>query len=179
MVACEFSGTVRDAFRRKGHDAISCDLLPSEAPGPHVQGNVLALLQLKWDLVIAHPPCTLLCAAGARWWKDKELEQREAVRFFMRFAEIDTPYAIENPVGRMSGAWRKPDQIIHPWQFGHGETKATCLWLNKLPLLKPTNIVEGREARIHKMSQTKDRSKKRSITYAGIAEAMAEQWGKP
>lgn len=178
LVACEFSGIVRDALIAKGHDAWSCDLLPTETPGQHQQGSVLEILDMGWDLMIAHPPCTHLAVSGARWFKDKKRDQAEAVDFFMRLAQADIQkIAIENPICIMSRIWRKPDQIIQPWQFGHGETKATCLWLKGLPLLKPTNIVEGREAKVHKCPPGPDRWKIRSRTYQGIAEAMAEQWG--
>ena len=178
LVACEFSARVRDAFRAKRHDAWSCDLLPTEGTERmHIQGNVLDVLNDGWDLLIAHPPCTYLAVSGARWWKDKDVEQKEAVEFFMALAEAPIPLiAIENPIGHMSTAYRKPDQIVQPWQFGHGETKATCLWLKNLPLLKPTNIVEGREPVVHHMPPRPDRWKNRSRTYVGIAEAMAEQW---
>jgi len=176
LVACEFSGIVRDAFIAKGHKAVSCDLLPTERPGPHIQGDVLEILDDGWDLILAFPPCTRLAVSGARWFKGKEREQQAAVEFFMRFT-TGLRYCIENPIGIMSTRYRKPDQIIQPWQFGHGETKATCLWLNGLPLLKPTNIVSGREARIHKMPPSPDRSKNRSRTFQGIANAMANQWG--
>lgn len=178
LVACEFSGTVRKAFRDKGHDAWSCDLLPSEDNSEfHIQDDVLHELH-NWDLIIAHPPCTHLAVSGARWFKDKQQEQRDAIEFFFRF--VDAPcdkICIENPISIMSSKYRKPDQIIQPWMFGHGETKATCLWLKGLPKLVPTNIVEGREARIHKMPPSPDRWKERSKTYTGIAKAMAEQWG--
>ena len=178
LVACEFSGIVRDAFRARGHDAVSCDLLPTDSAGPHLQCDVLETLDAGWDLMVAHPPCTHLAVSGARWFKEKQKEQAEAVAFFMALAMAPIPkIAIENPVSIMSTRWRKPDQIIQPWQFGHGETKATCLWLKGLPKLEPTNIVEGREAKIHKMGPGPDRWKKRSITYHGIADAMAEQWG--
>jgi hypothetical protein len=178
LVACEFSGAVRDAFVKRGHTAVSCDLLPSETPGGHVQGDVLRLLDYEWDLMIAFPPCTYLAVSGARWWPDRKREQGEALQFVKKLmgAHIER-IAIENPIGRISTAIRKPDQIIQPWQFGHGETKATCLWLKNLPLLRATDIVEGREARIHQMAPGPERSKLRSITYAGIADAMAEQWG--
>jgi site-specific DNA-cytosine methylase len=178
LVACEFSGVVREAFAKKGHDAWSCDLLPTEIPGQHIQGDVLSILNQGWDLMIAHPPCTHLAVSGARWFKDKKEEQAEAIKFFMVLvkAPIDK-ICIENPVCIMSTKWRKPNQIIQPWQFGHGETKTTCLWLKNLPTLKPTNIVGGRDDRIHKMPPSDDRWKLRSITYQGIADAMAEQWG--
>lgn len=177
LVACEFSGTVRDQFTKLGHDATSCDLLPTESPGKHVQGDVREMRITDFDLLIAHPPCTYLCSAGARWWPGKERQQQEAIDFFMWFVAQKIPRAIENPVGIVSSVYRKPDQIIQPWQFGHGETKATCLWLYEVPKLIPTNIVEGRKDRIHRMSQTKNRWKRRSLTYPGIAQAIAEQWG--
>ena len=178
LIACEFSGTVRDAFRRLGHDAMSCDLLPTEAPGPHHQGDVRDVLGDGWDLMVAHPPCTHLAVSGARWFKDKRAEQAEALAFVRLL--MDAPIeriAIENPVSVISTRIRKPEQIVHPWQFGHGERKATCLWLKGLQSLVPTNIVAGREARIHRMPPGPDRWKKRSLTYQGIADAMAEQWG--
>jgi site-specific DNA-cytosine methylase len=178
LVACEYSGTVRDAFIARGHDAMSCDLLPTERPGPHYQGSVLDVLDDGWDLMIAHPPCTHLAVSGARWWKDKRDEQLLALDFVRLLMTAPVPrIAIENPVSKISTAIRKPDQIVQPWQFGHGETKATCLWLKGLPLLVPTQVVDGREARIHKMSPGPDRWKERSRTYQGIADAMASQWG--
>jgi hypothetical protein len=178
LVACEFSGTVRDAFMAKGHEAVSCDLLPTERKGPHVQADVLKILNEGWDMLIGHPPCTHLAVSGARWFKDKMQEQADAVAFFMALAMSGIHrVCLENPVSVMSTKWRKPDQIIQPWQFGHPETKATCLWLQNLPKLKPTNIVEGREARVHKMPPSPDRWKNRSRTFQGIANAMAEQWG--
>lgn len=183
LVACEFSGTVRDAFVRAGHDAISCDLLPTDAPGPHHQGDVLDLIRgdaaSQWDLMIAHPPCTHLAVSGARWFKDKQAEQAEALEFVRLLLSAPIPrIALENPVSIISSRIRKPDQTIQPWQFGHGEVKRTCLWLKNLPKLEPTNIVDGREARVHKMPPGPDRWKMRSITYAGIADAMASQWGR-
>jgi hypothetical protein len=177
LVACEFSGVVRDAFNKRGHYAVSCDLLPSETEGPHYLGDVTDLLRGNWDLMIAFPPCTHLASSGARWFKNKQQEQANALCFIQLL--MDAPIhriAIENPIGVISTRIRKPDQIIQPWQFGHGETKATCLWLKNLPKLRPTNIVEGREARIHKMSPSKNRGRLRSITYQGIADAMADQW---
>ena len=181
LVACEYSGVVRDAFIRHGHDAISCDLLPSDSDlGPHYQGDVFDIIGNDWDLMIAHPPCTHLAVSGARHFarKRESGEQQEAIDFFMRLANAPIKkIAIENPVCIMSSIWRKPDQIIQPWQFGHGETKATCLWLKELPRLQPTNIVEGRDNRIHRMPPSVDRWKLRSKTYQGIADAMAEQWG--
>jgi hypothetical protein len=180
LIACEYSGTVRDAFIARGHDAMSCDLLPTDTPGLHYQGNVFDIINKGWDLMIAHPPCTHLSVSGARHFeaKRKDGRQQAAVDFFMALANADIPrMAIENPICIMSTVWRKPDQIIHPWQFGHGETKATCLWLKGLPLLTPTDIVEGREARIHRMPPSAERWKLRSKTYQGIADAMAAQWG--
>lgn len=180
LIACEYSGVVRDAFIKLGHDAISCDLLPTDAPGPHYQGDVRDLLDYPFDLMIAHPPCTHLSVSGARHFAEKRMDGRQqaAVSFFMMLAKSDIPMiAIENPVCIMSSLYRKPDQVIQPWQFGHGETKATCLWLKGLPLLQPTNIVEGREARVHRMSPGPDRWKERSKTFSGIGEAMANQWG--
>lgn len=178
LVACEYSGTVRDAFAARGHDAWSCDLLPTERLGNHIHGDVLQHLHRNWDLMIAHPPCTHLAVSGARWFKDKQIEQAEALDFVRRLLDAPIPrIALENPISIISSRIRKPDQIIQPWQFGHGETKATCLWLKNLPKLTPTNIVEGREARIHKMPPGPDRWKERSRTFEGIAQAMAEQWG--
>ena len=180
LVACEFSGVVRDAFRDNGFEAWSCDILSSEGKYRefHYKTDIRNILVHYWDLVIAFPPCTHLSSSGARWFKEKRKDGRQqgAIDFFKLFTRLDCKWAIENPIGIMSTEYRKPDQIIQPWEFGHGETKATCLWLNKLPKLKATNIVEGREARIHKMPPSKDRSKLRSITYQGIANAMAEQW---
>jgi hypothetical protein len=181
LVACEYSGTVRDAFLRLGHDAISCDLLPTDEPGPHYQGDVFDIINDGWDLMVAFPPCTDVCVSGARWFKEKRADgrQQRAIQFVrdLMSAPIDK-IAIENPIGVLSSEIRKPDQIIQPWQFGHGETKATCLWLKGLPKLTPTNVVEGREARVHRMPPGPDRWKLRSTTYLGIANAMAEQWGK-
>lgn len=179
LVACEFSGTVRDAFARKGHYAMSCDLLPSESPGLHYEGCIFDVADEGWDILIAHPPCTHLAVSGARHFAAKRADgrQQEAIDFFMRIARLPIPrICIENPVSIMSSVWRKPDQVIQPWQFGHGETKATCLWLKNLPPLKPTSIVPGRVARIHRMPPGPTRWKERSKTYAGIAEAMADQW---
>jgi len=178
LIACEFSGTVRKEFEALGHEAWSCDLLPTEIPGNHYQGDVRDMLSEHWDLMIAHPPCTHLAVSGARWFKEKQTEQAEALEFvrLLMGAEIER-IAIENPVSIISSRIRKPDQIIQPWQFGHGETKATCLWLKGLPKLQPTNIVEGREQRVHKMPPSPDRWRERSRTFAGIAQAMAQQWG--
>jgi site-specific DNA-cytosine methylase len=178
LVACEFSGVVREAFAKKGHDAWSCDLLPTDIPGQHIEADVTEALSDSWDLIIAHPPCTHLAVSGARWFKDKQEEQKEAIKFFMTLVEAKADkICVENPISIMSTRYRKPDQIIQPWMFGHGETKSTCLWLKGVPLLIPTSIVEGREARIHKLPPSKDRWKLRSITYQGIADAMANQWG--
>ena len=178
LVACEFSGAVREAFMFAGHDAWSCDLLPSEKPtAKHIRGDVRAILNDGWDLMIAHPPCTHLAVSGARWFKEKAAEQAEALDFVRTLlaAPIER-IALENPISIISSRIRKPDQIIQPWMFGHGETKATCLWLKNLPTLVPTNIVEGREARVHRMPPCPDRWKERSRTFAGIAQAMADQW---
>lgn len=180
LVACEYSGAVRDAFIALGHDAMSCDLLPTDNPGPHYQGDVRDVLDYPWDLMIAHPPCTHLSVSGARHFEAKRMDgrQQSAVSFFMTLIKSDIPrIAVENPVCIMSSLYRKPDQIIQPWQFGHGETKATCLWLKGLPPLHPTDIVAGRADRIHRLPPTDDRWKIRSATYPGIANAMARQWG--
>jgi hypothetical protein len=178
LVACEFSGRVRDAFLRMGHDAMSCDLLPTEVPGPHYQGDVMSLILKDWELMVAHPPCTHLAVSGSRWFKDKEQEQAESLAFVRYLMDAPIPkIAIENPISVISSRIRKPDQIIQPWQFGHGETKATCLWLKGLPKLDPTDIVSGRSATVHRMPPSKDRWKNRSRTYQGIADAMAQQWG--
>ena len=183
LIACEFSGRVREAFRRKGWDAWSCDLLPTEIPGQHIQGDVLPHLMDGWDMLIAHPPCTRLCNSGVRWLAERNLwqEMREGAEFFKRFLDCDIPIkAIENPIPHryaLEIIGRKYDQIIQPWQFGHGETKATCLWLDKLPPLTPTKIVAGREQRVFSLPPGQDRAKIRSTTYQGIADAMAAQWG--
>ena len=178
LVACEFSGVVRRAFRERGHDVWSCDLLPAEDGGEHYQCDVRQLFAGGWDLMIAHPPCTHLAVSGARWFKDKQQEQIEALEFVRALLNVPIEkIALENPISIISSRIRKPDQIIQPWQFGHGETKATCLWLKNLLPLVPTKVVEGREARVHMMPPGPDRWKERSRTYAGIASAMAEQWG--
>lgn len=187
LIACEFSGIVRDAFRAKGHNAWSCDFLETERDHTyHLCGDVAywlggrqhGLSKIPWDMMVAFPPCTHLCVSGARWFKDKPAEQAEAVRFFLSLTTVDIPrIAIENPIGIMSNRYRKPDQIIQPWQFGHGETKATCLWLKNLPILKTTKIVEGREAKVHRCPPGPDRWKIRSRTFQGIGNAMADQWG--
>jgi hypothetical protein len=178
-VACEFSGVVRRAFRALGHNAWSCDLLQEDDfPAKHMQGDVRYFLDLGWDLMIAHPPCTHLAVSGARWFKDKAVEQQEALDFVQVLANASIPrVCIENPVSILSTKWRKPDQIIQPWQFGHGETKATCLWLKNLPALVPTDVVDGRVNRVHREPPGPDRWKRRSVTYEGIAGAMAAQWG--
>ncbi len=187
LVACEYSGTVRDAFIAAGHEAMSCDLLPTDKPGPHYQGDVCDILSDGWDLMIAHPPCTHLAVSGARWFKDKQKEQAEALEFvrLLLNAPIER-IALENPVSIISSRIRKPDQIVQPWQFGHAEAKATCLWLKNLPLLQPTDILElspsGRwnnqtPSGQNKLGPSEDRWKIRSATYLGIAQAMAEQWG--
>ena len=182
LVACEESQAVTKAMRSEGIDAISCDVLPCTGGHPewHIQGDVTPLLEQEWDMVLAFPPCTHLSSSGARWFAQKQRDGRQqaAIEFFLNFTRLSMPWAIENPVGVMSSYYRKPDQIIQPWQFGHGETKATCLWLHKLHPLRPTQIVSGREARIWKMSPSTDRARKRSQTFTGIASAMAEQWGR-
>lgn len=178
LVACEFSGIVRDAFRTRGHDAWSCDLLASERPGSHLQVDIRQCLGYPWDLLIAFPPCTHLAVSGARWFKDKLPEQRAALQFVRDLlAAPIARIALENPVSIISSHIRKPDQMVQPWWFGHGETKATCLWLKNLPLLKPTDVVKGREARVHRASPSPDRWKERSRTLPGFAQAMANQWG--
>lgn len=178
LIACEFSGIVREAFRERGHNSFSCDLLPTELSGQHYQCNILEVLHQHWDLMIAHPPCTHLAVSGARWFKHKKLEQKEALDFVKMLLNTNIKkIALENPISIISSVIRKPDQIIQPWQFGHGETKATCLWLKNLPKLVPTNVVSGREAKVHKMPPSENRWKERSRTYVGIAKAMAEQWG--
>ncbi len=179
LVACEFSGIVRDAFINLGCDAVSCDYLESELPGPHIQDDVLLHLDDHWDLMIAFPPCTHLAVSGARWFPQKRADgrQQEAIDFFMEMVNAPIPrIAIENPVGIMSTEYRTPDQYIQPWEFGHGETKKTCLWLKNLPKLQPTDVVDGRNDRIHKLPPSKNRWKDRSRTYSGIAKAMADQW---
>lgn len=181
LVACEESQAVTIELRRLGHEAYSCDIIPCSGGHPewHLQVDALELLKMKWDMILAFPPCTHLAVSGARYFEQKRKDGRQqaAIDFFMRFANSDCPkIAIENPVGIMSTVWKKPDQIIQPWQFGHGETKKTCLWLKGLPTLVPTNIVDGREQRIWKMPPSEDRAKNRAKTFPGIARAMAEQW---
>lgn len=190
LVACEFSGIVRDAFIAKGHEAWSCDLLPSDRPGPHIMGDVRYRLAHPedWDMMIAFPPCTHLAVSGARWFKDKQQEQQDAITFFMILARSSIPkICIENPIGIMSREWRKPDQIVQPWMFGHEATKATCLWLKGLPMLEPTKLVDHGARHVTKSGKSlpawynlppsEDRWKIRSTTFEGLALAMAEQWG--
>lgn len=190
LIACEYSGTVRDAFRALGHDAMSCDLLPTDAPGPHYQGDVRDILNDGWDLMIAHPPCTHLAVSGARWFHLKQAEQAESLEFVKLLLSAPIPrIALENPVSIISSRIRKPDQVIHPYQFGHDASKATCLWLKGLPLLTPTEhvpprLVDGKprwanqtDSGQNRLPPTADRWKIRSKTYDGIARAMAEQWG--
>lgn len=182
LIGCEYSGVVRDAFTALGHDAMSCDILETEAPGKHYKGGIFDVIDYPWDLAIFHPPCTHLSVSGSRHFEAKRLDgrQQQGASFFMALQRRSSHIpmtATENPVCIMSSLWRKPDQVIQPWWFGHGETKATCLWLKGLPNLIPSNIVEGRENRIHKMPPSAERGKLRSITYKGIADAMANQWG--
>ena len=193
LVACEFSGVVRDAFIKAGHTALSCDLMPTDKPGPHYQGDVLDIIGGGWDLMIAHPPCTHLAVSGARHFAKKRADgrQQQGIDFFMALARADIPrYAIENPIGIMSNIWRKPDQIIQPWEYGHSVTKSTCLWLRGLPALTPTNIVDKGATWTAKSGkrmshwyydssclQPKEREKMRNTTFQGIADAMAQQWG--
>lgn len=180
LIGCEFSGIVREAFAANGHDAWSCDLLPTEIPGQHIVGDVLGLLHDGWDLAVFHPPCTHLAVSGARWFKDKAKEQADALGLVRALLEAPIPkIALENPISVISSRIRKPDQIVQPWMFGHGETKATCLWLKNLPPLWPTEVVDGRENRIHRMPPGPNRWKERSRTFTGIARAMADQWGAP
>jgi hypothetical protein len=189
LVACEYSGTVRDAFLDLGHNAWSCDLLPTDSPrGIHYQGDVRDLLvDSKWDLLIAHPPCTHLAVSGARWFKDKQQQQKEALEFVQMLMDAPVPrICIENPVSVISSRIRPPDQIIQPWMFGHEATKTTCLWLKNLPKLEPTNIVDKGKRHVTKSGKSlpewynlppsEDRWKIRSKTFEGIAKAMAEQW---
>jgi len=202
LVACEYSGKVRDAFIRGGHDAVSCDLVPTDVPGPHYEGDVMDIITDNWDLLIAFPPCTYLTLTGNKWFKpefadrfpERHQQRKDAIDFFMQIANMPiSRIAIENPIGIMSSHYRKPDQIIQPWQFGFPTTKATCLWLKNLPLLKPTNIVEKGEVVISKSGNRMSkwyyetsklplkngaRAKARSVTFQGVADAMADQWGK-
>ena len=187
LIACEYSGAVRDAFIAQGHDAISCDLLPTDAPGPHYQGDVRDIIEDGFDLMVAHPPCTHLAVSGARWFKDKQVEQAEALDFVRLLLSAPIgKIALENPISIISSRIRKPNQIIQPWQFGNSESKSTCLWLKNLPKLIPTDVlslpVSGRWSNQtpsgqNKLGPSPDRWKERSKTYHGIAEAMAQQWG--
>ena len=201
LIACEFSGVVRDAFIGGGHEAMSCDLLPTEVPGPHYQGSVLDIINNGWDLMIAHPPCTYLTLTGNKWFKPefadrfptRHQDREDAIEFFMALANAPIPkIAIENPIGVLSSRWRKPNQIIQPWQYGFPTTKATCLWLKGLPNLVPTNIVSKGEVVVSKSGNRMSRwyyetsklplkggvrAKARSVTFQGIADAMAAQWG--
>ena len=189
LIACEYSGRVRDEFLKLGHEAMSCDLLPTDTAGPHYQGDVRDVLDYPWDIMIAHPPCTDLAVSGAAWFAKKRMagQQQASASFFMMLAKADIPQiVIENPVCVMSSLWRKPDQTIQPWMFGHMEQKATCLWLKNTPPLAPTNIVKdemmllprNQRERLHYLPPSADRWKLRSETYLGIAQAMASQWGK-
>ena len=188
LIACEYSGTVRDAFLARGHEALSVDFLPTDSPGPHRQGDVLDVLHDGWDMMVAHPPCTHLAVSGARWFKDKRAEQAQALDFVRQLMNAPIPMiCVENPVSVISTAIRKPDQIIQPWMFGHEATKTTCLWLKNLPPLTPTNTVgkgkrhftkSGRSLpEWYNLPPSADRWKIRSATFPGIAEAMAQQWG--
>jgi len=184
LVACEFSGVVRDAFIERGHDALSCDFLDSDRPGPHYQGDVRDILGDGWDLMIAHPPCTFLAVSGARWFKDRETEQQEALEFVALLLTAEIPkIALENPVGVISSRIRKPDQIIQPWQFGEDASKKTCLWLKNLPKLVSTDVIQKKvyanqtPSGQNKLGPSPDKAKLRSVTYTGIAKAMADQWG--
>jgi hypothetical protein len=188
LVACEYSGTVRDAFIARGHDAMSCDLLPTDSPGPHYQGDVFDIIEDGWDLMIAHPPCTDLAVSGAAWFAEKRKDgrQQKSIDFFMALANADIPkIAVENPICIMSSIWRKPNQIVQPLMFGHPESKATCLWLKNLPLLVETDNVKAQfdalpknqQQRMHYLPPSADRWKIRSTTFQGIANAMAAQWG--
>ena len=194
LIACEYSGKVRDAMRRRGHEAVSCDLLPTDVPGPHYQGDVFDIINDGWDMMIGFPPCTYVCVSGLHWnqkMPGRQQKTDEAIAFFKKLLSVDIPYiALENPVGCLSTYVRKPDQIIQPYQFGHDASKKTCLWLKNLPLLKPTKYIQPRivngkarwgnqtDSGQNNLPPTKDRWKIRSETYTGIAEAMAEQWGR-
>lgn len=181
LIGCEYSAIVRDAFRALGHDAWSCDILPTEGdPRWHVQGDLLTVIGEGWDLMVCHPPCTDLAVSGARHFAAKIADGRQQRALDFVAALLDAPIpriALENPISVISSKIRKPDQIIQPWQFGHGETKATCLWLKNLPTLTPTDVVDGREQRVHRMPPGPNRWKERSRTFQGIASAMAAQWG--
>lgn len=180
LIGCEESAKVRDAFRRRGHDAYSCDLLGTRGDSAwHITGDVFRAIRERgpWDMMICFPPCTHVCVSGARWWPVKIELQRAALDFMRDLLEADIPrICMENPIGAFSTYWRKPDQIVQPWMFGHGEVKRTCLWLKNLPKLQPTNIVAGRKARVHRMAPGPNRARDRSETYQGLADAMADQW---
>lgn len=181
LVGCERSRVVAQAFERRGHEVLSCDLEPARRDGPHYQGDIFDVIDYPWDLAILHPPCTHTAVSGAKHFAAKRADGRQycGVSFIMALVRrsMHIPrVVVEQPVSILSSLWRKPDQIIQPWQFGHGETKATCLWLRGVPPLTPTHIVDGRENRIHKMPPSDDRAEKRSETYAGVAAAMAAQW---
>jgi hypothetical protein len=179
LIGCEFSGVVREAFRVRGHDAWSCDLLPSEQPGPHMEGDVRALLADGWDLALFFPPCTYLANSGARWWAARQVEQQEALAFVRCLLDAPIPrIALENPEGKIGSAIRTHDQLIHPWEYGEEEEKKTCLWLKNLPYLQPTKLMAKREQKVWRMGASKRRAQDRSRTYPGIAEAMAAQWGR-
>ena len=178
LIACEFSGIVRTAFAALGHDVWSCDLLLSEQPGHHLQCDVREVLADGWDMLIGFPPCTYLCNSGARWWAQRQEEQADALAFVRCL--LDAPIAriaLENPEGRISTAIRRPDQIVHPFWFGDPYMKKTHLWLQGLPRLTPTQMVEGREQQCWRAPQSRNRAKNRSRTYPGLANAMAAQWG--
>jgi len=188
LIGCEFSGTVRDAFIARGHDAISCDLLPTEKPGPHIQGDLLTILDDGWDLAIFHPPCTDLAVSGAAWFATKRADgrQQRALDFVQALLDAPIPLiALENPVGVISSAIRKPDQIVQPWMFGHAERKTTCLWLKGLPKVVPTSNLKAecdakpanKQNPLHYLPPSPDRWAKRSLTYPGLATAIADQWG--
>jgi hypothetical protein len=178
LVACEMSGVIRDAFIRQGYEAVSCDVQFSERPGPHYCGDVRDILDRGWDMLIAHPPCTYLAVSGARWFAGREAEQKEALQFVRLLMEAPIPrICIENPASIISTRVRKPDQVINPFMFGHPEKKRTCLWLKGLPPLFATDVMEERQQRVHQMGPIKGRSRERSRTLIGVAEAMARQWG--
>jgi hypothetical protein len=178
LIACEFSGIVRQAFAAQGHDAWSCDLVPSEQPGQHIQADVLTILDDGWDVMIAFPPCRYLANSGARWWATRQQEQEAALAFVRQLLEAPIPrLALENPEGRIGSAIRTHDQLIHPWEYGEPYEKKTCLWLKNLPYLQPTKLMAERRQACWRMGQTKTRSQDRARTYPGIAQAMSLQWG--
>jgi hypothetical protein len=182
LVGCEESGVVSAAFRDRGHEVLSCDLQATRGDGAHYKGDIFDVIDYPWDLAVFHPPCTHTAVSGARHFAKKRQDGRQYagisfIHALVRRSEHVPRVAIEQPVSILSSLWRPPDQVIQPWQFGHGETKATCLWLRGVPMLQPTNVVTGREARVHKMAPGPDRARERSVTYQGIADAMASQWG--